>query len=322
MTIDEIKFIETKLREPLSVSLRALPSPGGELLNIAFKHGGYIAGGFGIVVARCEYLLKNHDEDDCDIRYAIRDHVGQYNGLIVTQNHYSSVNHGDIDVWFSNIDQLNSFLNDPDRLNMWNKELFRCEPTLTGCALEHIVAGTTRIQVIKQFLLPMHEQLSRFDIYNSMVGLTDTTLTIPEKWLELEQINTLHVHDWRTSQWTINRLFKYMNKKHYTTVTKETANKIADEVVNTLEWFAENKESMKDHRRNIGKFGQSLNKLQKTVVMSAPVIKLIKQFLPSMSNEKLMLMSSLLDYETNYNYAMKEFINRNVIKGEPGSIGC
>lgn len=317
MTIDEIKFIETKLRTPLLTSLQVLPAAAGELLNIAFKHGGYIAGGFGIVIARTEYDVKNSDIDDNSdytsrVKYAIRNHIGLYNQKI-TKDPFSTAGHGDIDVWFSSSDQLSSFMSDPDRMKMWDDKFFTCEPTISDCALEHIVAGTTRIQVIKKFLLPMREQLSRFDIYNSMIGLTNTTLTIPEKWLELEQIRTLHVHDWRTSQWTINRLFKYMNKKNYRTVTNETANKIADEVVNTLEWFAANKESMKE-RKNVDKF--NLNKLQKTVVLSMPVLKLIRQFLPNMNNEKLMLMSALLDHETNYNYALKEFISRNASTNE------
>jgi hypothetical protein len=204
-------------------------------------------------------------------------------------------------------------MNDPERLEMWNNKEFTCESTITGTALEHIIDSRVRIQVIKQFLMPMQEQLSRFDIYNSMVGITDDTITIPENWKELESKRMLHVNDWRTSKWTINRLFKYMDRKGYHNVSPETADRLAQEVINTLEWYSEHKTEFVDMKqKNIDEL--NLNKLKRTVVLSMPVLKLIKRFLSSMNNDNLLLLSALLNEKSDYNYALQEFINRNAPK--------
>jgi len=318
MTVNEIKFIETKFAEKFHCSvldvfgsLRRAVGPNTEkLLKIVFRHDGYIAGGFGIVVARHAVSDKPIDWDLFED--SIVDHIGTLRiNEIGKVTSLVKAGKGDIDVWFPNNEQLSAFMNDPERLEMWNENAFTCEPTITGTALEHIVDDRVRVQVIKQFLMPMQEQLSRFDIYNSMVGITNDTITVPENWKKLESSRTLHVHDWKASKWTINRLFKYMNRKGYRHVSSETADRLAQEVVNTLEWHAEHKDELDNMTsKNIDEL--NLNKLKKTAVLSMSVLKLIRKFLPSMNNDDLLLLSALLDQKTDYNYALQEFLKRGM----------
>lgn len=317
MTVNEIKFTETKFAEKFQIhnsflgalrSCRAVGFKTEKLLKIVFRHGGYIAGGFGIVVAR--HVVSDKPIDWDSFGDSIADHIGisRFNQTPFTP--FGKAGHGDIDVWFPNNDQLSAFMLDPERLEMWNENAFTCEQTITGTALEHIVDNRVRVQVIKQFLMPMQEQLSRFDIYNSMVGITDDAVIVPENWKKLESSRTLHVHDWRTSKWTINRLFKYMDRKGYRHVSSETAERLAQEVVNTLEWHAEHKDEFVNMTsKNIDEL--NLNKLKKTAVLSMSVLKLIRKFLPSMNNDNLLLLSALLDQKTDYNYALQQFIKRN-----------
>jgi hypothetical protein len=131
-----INFIEIKCAEKFQGSfldtLKLLNfNKTEQFLRIAFRHGGYIAGGFGITVAR--YAISHSNLNF--LKSNIAHHLGTHSQIEsvslrdnnIAANNFAKANHGDIDVWFANSDQLSSFMNDPERLEMWNNKEFFTE---------------------------------------------------------------------------------------------------------------------------------------------------------------------------------------------------
>lgn len=295
-------FLEHMKRErPFRVATR-------DLLQVAFDHGGYIAGGFGTIVGR-HYLLKLPHQAD------LFDHIMRHLGDRRHGNErsiYKNVGRGDIDVWFPDAQSLGGFINDPRRLQMISSGIVVASPTVTGCALEHEVNEEVRVQVIQHFLMPMHQQLVRFDIYNAMVGLTDTTITFPEHWVELEEKRMLHVSNW-ASPWTINRFFKWQRVKGYQHVTPSVADHLIDEVFKAIEWGQTCAPSILNEPEPDKQLNKELrqNKLRKAVMLyPAGIQNLLKPVVMDLSGEQLLQLSSLFRCPSRYDHAMQEIRRR------------
>lgn len=282
-----------------------------ELLSLAFEHGGYIAGGFGAILAR--HFVLGEDADNVESFYLqVRQHLGaptahppmpgQPEGSMRSNN----VGSGDIDVWFPDEPSLAAFLNDPRRTNMLSMGVVLAKETITGTAIEHIIEHDARVQVIVRFLMPLEEQLSRFDIYNGMVGVTNDKIVFPEHWEVLERARILHVSTWKTP-WTVNRFFKYLQRKGYMHVTPSTANAVLTEAFKTLDWFkAEgatmSKESM---AAAIGK-----NKLLKQIALTPTNVQdYLRPIMGALPAERLLEISALFK-AANYDRAMQEIHRR------------
>ena len=276
-------------------SLGCLTDGTLKLLALALEHGGYIAGGFAVVVAR-HLLLQQPDLFAAILRHT-RGQVGQYGGY-----------HGDIDVWFPNAASLNQFLNDPRRLTAASINQFLDTPlrltgtvvkrTVTGSAIEYVVDGDVKVQVVTRWLRPIEDQISHFDIYNAMVGLTNTTLVVPEHWEELERANVLHVHQWNSS-YTMKRLFKYIYKKGYKALSPTTTDHLYDEVCKACEQHGA--------PTNYSYLGASLVECRGRMGLFQYRLKPI---IASFSSEQLLQLSSLFTTRSNYDHAMQEIHRR------------
>lgn len=280
----------------------------GDLLQIVFDHGGYIAGGFAALLAR-DIVISDLDHFYEDVETRINAHLGMPK---VAPSDYPKPWHynagcGDIDVWFPDERTLEAFLNDPRRQAMINAMVVQVEPTITGIALEHIVLGQARVQVIKAFLMPVQEQLSRFDIYNSMVAITDQDVVYPEHWVLLEKQHMLHVSTWKTP-WTVNRFLKYMDgRKGYDKVTPLTADSFIDAALETMYVFKQKKDASPAASLTF----MNQNKLIRMIGQHKPTVQVFfKSLIDVLPAERLLDMSALFAVPADYDLAMQELRRR------------
>ena len=306
---DDLQFQELKLSMPTLTLLHKHQLLGQgtlSLLQLAFEHGGYIAGGFAALVARHVVMLTSNG----DFYASIMRHT---NGPIKSLMTEFKI-HGDIDVWFPSEPCLNHFLNDVRRSIVD----LSVAPTKTGSAIEHIVDGDVRVQVVTRWLRPVQEQLAHFDIYNAMVGLTNDTLTVPDQWEALERANMLHVSSW-ASCWTVGRVLKYINSKGYTALTPSTAMHMYDEACKALEQVKPLRAEI-EHARTMTRKAPPAHiniQLQRNPLLRHFVAcnkgkdqYVLKPLLASLTAEQLLTLSMLSTASPDYDHAMKEIHRR------------
>lgn len=284
------------------------------LLQTAFDHGGYIAGGFGTIVARhavVGIVKKGHDADWHD---PVRRHLGDPERLNANAGQWRNVGCGDIDVWFPDQASLNGFLNDERRLFGISKNYISIDTTVTKAAIEHVIEKDARIQVVTRYLMPMIEQISHFDIYNGMVAVTNDKIVYPEHLPQLELNSMLHVVTW-DSPWTVNRFFKWMHRKGYTNVTPATSQALAQKAIEAHEqWpkeiagYAERPPEENDLL--VKKWSE--DRLKKAVaLMPDGVQKMLQYCVPNLTGEQLLQLSTYFKPRSRqYDYALNEIHRR------------
>ena len=244
----EIKFNEVKVIGDIFPALIHYNSNNliADLIRLAFKHNGYIAGGFALQLAK---LLKPKAGDlELHVHNVTcvngQNHMTRYFGRTYDHTNnsiFANASSGDIDLWFPDKQSLASFESSDELKELLNlryetqPKTFHTKLTSTGTAKQYAIDHSIRVQVITAYLLPKIEQISRFDIYNSMCAFDGTTLTYPEHLMDLEDRRMLHVSNWRSqnstykSSWTVNRVLKYMNPRHgYNALTPETAETLSN----------------------------------------------------------------------------------------------
>jgi len=309
---EAIVFKEFRFDKPLLQQFaedRVLCSQTRELLQTAFDHGGYIAGGFGTVVARYAVMgriKKGHDPGWHD---PVRRHLGDPERLSKkADKKWRNVGCGDIDVWFPDQASLSGFLNDDRRLQGIKNTYIDIDTTVTAAAIEHVVQNDARIQVVTRYLMPMLEQISNFDIYNGMVAVTNDKIVYPEHLPQLEEKSMLHVVTW-ASPWTINRFFKWMHRKGYENVTPATAHALAQQAFEAHEKWQElhTDDSLEDPKvmtATIKKWSE--DRLKKAVVLMPDGIqKMLQCCVSSLTGEQLLQLSTYFKPRSpQYDYAM------------------
>lgn len=310
---DSISFERRRLPFRLLVLMfreRILTGTTCHLLRVVTEHGGYIAGGFGTLLAR--WLILGEGKHVYNLKSLVRGHLKQ---PIDPRKMPESIpawrinaNVGDIDVWFPDEASMQGFMSDPRRLRLLAQDCVWAAETVTGTAVEHVVPGDARIQVITRFLMPLEEQLSRFDIYNGMVAFTEDEVVFPEHWEVLERGHVLHVSTWKTP-WTVNRFFKWLRRKGYQHVTPVTADHLVEAAVETLDWFKahEGELTKEDMQAAISK-----NVLLKQVALQpANVQDFILPIMSALSAERLLEVSALFrPAPQHYDRAMQEIRKR------------
>lgn len=218
----------------LSRRLHLLGSHGDAVLAAAFAEGGYVAGGFGTLILR-ELLVKRSCVDRVDDDTVLRSAVWSYLGNVeiplwaIASSGPIGLSRGDIDVWFPDNASWTRFM---ARTGSMEGVMFRSPSRV---AQDLIVNRRIRFQVVHAFLRPLQEQLTGFDIFNGMVGLTDDGLTFPDGLLDLERAKTLHVHDW--SSWmTINRTMRWLHRRGYDKVTQATLDGVIRSLDEAITW--------------------------------------------------------------------------------------
>ncbi len=304
--------LPVKLLDIIKTS-RLLRNATQELLLAVFDNGGYIAGGFGALLAR--HLILHEDADDVDkFENKLRRHLG-VPGPIDASKRYNNAGCSDIDVWFPDDAALQAFMADERRMKLLSCGIVTATPTAANMAIEHIVRCDARVQVITRFLMPIKEQLSRFDIYNSMVAVTNDTVTFPEHWRALESARVLHVSTWKCP-WTVNRFLKYLGaskhmnvpgKKGYVAVTPVTAESFIDAAIKTLQWHEELRGSSPDALNEAIDRDFLLRKIEQQPENVQRYMSIVMSALPA---ERLLEVSALFKAPFDYDCAMQELRNR------------
>lgn len=303
---DDIIFLTKKLPSTFIEfvsSNRILSKRTCILLEAAFEHGGYVAGGFAALVAR--HLVMGEDNVD-DFDYKVKKHLGNpqktKEGLP-----WQNSGCGDIDVWFPDVLSFQKFQKDVRCDMLVSVGRVHVQDTVTGVGKEYIIPDEARVQVIKGFLFPVEEQLSRFDIYNSMVAITIDAIVYPEHWAALETSRTLHVVTWKRP-WTVNRFLKYLDRKGYKAATPATADAFVDELVNALDWFRNTAPSLKEEEKHLEVSKSALLRL----MARAPekVQNRFKAIMPVLTPERLLEISAFFQTPVAYDCAMQEIHRR------------
>jgi len=275
------------------------------LLRVAFEHGGYIAGGFGTVLAR--QLVLGEGKVENSLQWAVRDHLGQ--PIVPPERTWRyNVGLGDIDVWFADQASVDSFINDPRRLRLLDSGRVHVAETITGTGIEHLVPGDAKVQVITRFLMPIEEQLSRFDIYNGMVAYTEDEVFLPEHWEALESQRVLHVSVWKLP-WTVNRFFKWLRRKGYNHVTPVTADAVVQQTVDAVVWLKEHGTALPE--KELQEAADKNELLGHLVTMPANIQHVLQPVFAALTADRLLEVSALFRPDARqYDLAMQEIRKR------------
>ena len=268
------------------------------LLKAAFDCGGYIGGGFGIVMA--DRLLGVKTQRGWELEDSVRHHLGS--PRLDKTNHFPFAGSSDIDVWFPDENAKDRFFN-----YQCVKDLEHCAaPSFTGAATEYVIPNDARVQIITRFMAPIEEQLATFDIYNAMVGLTEHEMLVPEGWVELENERVVHVASW-ASPWTPNRVIKYLARKRYKHLSPQTGREFAEMFFKAAEWCQQLRDEGKlEELKEADKY-----KLVKWVKKAPRKVQgMLYPMLKTMTNEQLLKLSALFPAETNYDLALSELRKR------------
>lgn len=272
------------------------------LLQVAFDHGGYVAGGFGTIIARYHLGIIPDEERLWD---AVRSHLGSPSST--REGMFANAGCGDIDIWFPDSHSHMAFCRDERRLRG-----VALKETLTGSAEEHLIDGDARVQVIRNYLAPMRDQIAKFDIYNGSVAFNNEWLLVPEHFEMLERAHTIHVSTWE-SPWTMNRFFKWIQRKRwYKHATPATAQYVYDQVLKMIEWkrkHANNPEVMNDPRV---KDAISKSRLKKRILSqdSFRMQELLGPTVTGLTGEQLLEISAFFPEPLKYDLAMREIHRR------------
>lgn len=306
---DDIKIVDERLPDDLiryATTHMVLRKATRALLGIAFHHGGYIAGGFAALLAR-HFVLHEDALDPSDFSDKIEAHLRSPEPIRNGSPRWHNSGCGDIDVWFSDETSLEGFMADPCRIDMVTKGIVTETVTAAGFGIEHLVPGQARVQVITRYLMPIAEQLSRFDIYNAMVAVTADRVFYPEHWPTLERQRVLHVSTW-ASPWTVNRVLKYLERKGYECVTPVTADAFLEEAIKALDWYHNVKPVLSEE--------EAVEAVNRSALLRAisrapeKVQRRLMAVIRALPAERLLEVSALFRAPAKYDYVMKEIHKR------------
>lgn len=309
--MDDLRFVVHRLETSMLDMLATTNTFGfrantRELLRLVYQCGGYIAGGFGTIIAR--HLVKGVEPSvnrfknlDDSIRMHLRTPDVKKGG----HSPYVNAGCGDIDVWFSDAVSLAGFMHASRRHEMIDAKLIHVSPTVTDAAVEHIIEYDARVQVITRYLADPTTQIASFDVYNGMVAVTNDSIIVPEHWVELENASMLHVATW-TSPWTINRFFKWMDRKGYVSVTQETAHHVVKQALAIHERWCKGgipEDEIKEWHDD---------RLKRIVTKMPDMLqRRLQCTIPNLSGEELLQLSTFFKPTTpKYDYAMRELHRR------------
>lgn len=252
-----------------------LASGASKVIQIAFDHGAYVAGGFARQVISTaidvEFVFKT---PDCSriLRYLGHPNVlpnGQPNST------FWKAGCGDIDVFFPDVASLHRFWSDIERSLPNSNSVVRMSATATPNACELLCDGNVVVQIITGFYAPIEEQLKAFDFFNAMVAFNDKEAIVPEHWHELDKANVLHIVRC-TSIFTPHRVNKWFRKHGYKHLTPASSAMLTAHV---LELVSKLKQSP-----HVPRNGIAITDLQ--------IIGKMKYILPSLSNDDLLALVS------------------------------
>jgi hypothetical protein len=256
--LEDINVVET-----LRVS-RVIDKATYDILQLAFMHGAYVAGGFARLVAS---LMKSSKFDVND------DSIYTLVSYLSYDAHQRQG--ADIDLFFPDEVALSEFWKIYDVGANGIKSCCTRTMSFSAAARELIVNNRCRVQVIDRYVGEIKQQLSNFDIYNAMVAFNDHHMIIPKYWNDLEKEKVLHVSSWE-SPFIIGRISKWFRRHGYNKLSPKSITEIGDVTLELLKQL---------------KVKPNLN--CPYPVTYDRVCRQLKKFIPQMTNEKLLMLMPL-----------------------------
>lgn len=265
-----------------------------ELIRLAFNHGGYVAGGFARhVMINLDKLDSRHNSPSeiSSLTSNLRGYLQNYRRV---ENSWSHVNRGDIDIFFPHNNNLQQFL--LARVDAHVSSVTMLEPK-SNRAIDFVSDKDTLVNVITGFTFPKEEQLSRFDIVNAMVAFDDDEIVVAKDWQGYEEKKQLHVVNWE-SIFIVSRIAKWMRKHKLSTLSPTTASLVASRALDIIKELGDRDKAW--HTTSItpgilGVVGSNVTKIP--AYKSYAVLQSLKALLPMLSNEQLLLLSTVYGHD-------------------------
>lgn len=267
--------------EPTPDPVDYLSMKSAKLLKIAFSHDGFVAGGFAHLVTKYARMSV------IDVELQASNYLGT---APLRTNPLLNAGRGDIDVFFPNKEALGRFMNVVrDLAKASDIEIFQDYP---GYFTEIFVEDKHRFQIVHR-TEPVIDTLNGFDIYNGMVAFDGKGALVPNDWHELILANMLHVYNWNTSPLIINRLSKWVRKHRYSKLSPKTAAEIGDVAMSCVATLRE-----KPWKPQWAPY----SKIKSDPVTADKVLLILRQFMPQMTNDQLLLLTSVYPIEERDGY--------------------
>jgi hypothetical protein len=267
-------------------------------LNLVFEHGGYVSGGFAMIVARAHSGTIDISEYTRQLARHIN-YFAHYNGDTKSFGD-ARVNFGkkDIDIFFPNeIDEL-TFIDVMKHKFAEQINLF--EISEKGFAYNLVLSNVFKIQLIQSNKFTWNtidEILSSFDILNCSVAFNKDSIILPSSWKDLEEKCTIHVSKW--GAWTISRVMKYL-RSGYKALSEETSSSL----YTGIDKFSSFTSSKIKDDNDKEKFTKQINLLLKRIFGAVK----------SQLTDRQLIEFSLLMPSTTYDGAFQELEKRFVEK--------
>lgn len=202
------EIIDRHLEADLIRHILALPA-----IDAALRNGAHIAGGFARVIFLGQrvstYLFGQERRGDIDLFFSSREQIEATTHVIRGASHRSFGGNA--------------------------REYSHVVPDQILKPYEYYAAGTSfSVQIVDKadLILPIEEQLARFDFVNVRCAFNDKVMLVDDRIPKLEADHLLQIGS-NSSPYLSSRIIKYM-KKGYVTVTHDSRELITDWIIRAL----------------------------------------------------------------------------------------
>ena len=277
-----------------------------EIINVAFSLNGFIAGGFASRVLQTIDAVAGIDEGTTTKN--LKDQLEFYL--------HQAWRRGDIDIFFNNEANFKAFqlfLMGHAKCQRRHKEGqlldYYVEPP--GHIKDEVRPLPHNLQVILSEKKPPAEVLSSFDLANAMVGFDASSAYVVDGWFELSKTRTLHVVNWKSPINTVQRIGKWHSKHSYDKLSKTTASDLTERILELVQ-FVKSSEVLTNsadcYSTILRKETTKIEDDGEEVLVSAnDIVKWIRPYLPSMSNEQLVMLFTLIPPQSKNTYGLTPF---------------
>ena len=186
-------------------------------ISTALRSGAYIAGGFARTVYLGKrvstYLFGQERNGDIDLFFSSRDQLDAMTHVISGKSHRS---------FGGNANEYMCAL--PRQILMQYKDYTDIESYNTSFHLQIVDKA--------ELILPIREQLARFDFVNVCCAFNDSEMLVDDRIMQLETVKLLQIGN-SSSPYLSSRIIKYI-KKGYITITDDSREHITDWIIRSL----------------------------------------------------------------------------------------
>lgn len=227
-------LIERKDSYIWKYTVKHFPTLSG-LLNLAFSHGGYVAGGYPRKIVSPNLTHK----EKADL-------------------FYHHMNDSDVDLWFDKQESLDKFVSIVGRDNRFvvTNSYSNYAFNINFCGKSHFFNRLSdeekyyKVQAVKCKIGSPKEVIGDFDLVNAMIGFNKTTTWEDNTRQELENQNKLDVSNWSKPN-LVSRIAKYVSEHRYSGFTTECHEKLVQWLWNEFHStkFESNKEKLVNQQK-------------------------------------------------------------------------